>query len=91
MNKKEVKRIDPESINNNILNKLINNSFLVDEIKLQNYELFNVVSETGDSIYFPSPTGKLLGGGQVYVSIDKIRDIVNEELEKRLGMLQEDE
>ena len=87
---KEVKIIDPEAINNNIHNKLINNSSLVNEIRPKNYEVFNVVSETGDSIYFPPPMAELVGGGQVYVSKDEIRDIVNEELDKRLGMLQDE-
>lgn len=55
-----------------------------------NYEAFNVVAEDGNSIYYP-PLGQELKGGQIYVSEDKIRDIVNKVLDKRLGVLQEDE
>jgi hypothetical protein len=47
------------------------------------YEDWNIVSNDGDSIY--ALPIEQLEGGQIYVSEDKIRDIVNEELDKRLG------
>ena len=48
------------------------------------YESINVVSDDGDSIYSP-PLEELFQDGQIYVSKDKIRNIVNEELDRRLG------
>ena len=53
------------------------------------YEEINIRSENGESIY--SPPIDELKDGQIYVLEDKIRDIVNEVLDKRLGVLQEDE
>lgn len=51
--------------------------------KNKKYEVFNHKSDNGDSIYaLPIDQVK---GGQIYVSEDKIRDIVKEELEKRFG------
>jgi len=47
------------------------------------FEPFNVVAEVGDSIY-TIPINECIGG-QVYISEDKVRDIINEELDKRLG------
>ena len=50
------------------------------------YELFNIVSENGDSIYsLPNEDVMSEEKGQVYVSLSKIRKIVNEELDKRVG------
>ena len=96
MNKKEVKKLitDPEAItdttySNNINNKLINKSILpnntintTDKIRQKNYELFNIVSETGDSIYSSSSSIEDLdgGGGQIFYSVNAIRDIVRQEL-----------
>ena len=103
MKKKEIKYLDPES-NNNRDNKLINKSFshdtnnsIIYKTRPKNYELYNIVSETRDSVYSPeyeefsTLLDDDLGEGQVYVSEDKIRDIVKEELDKRLGILQENE
>ena len=47
------------------------------------YEDLNFVSNDGDSIY--ALPIEQLQGEQVYVFEDKIRDIVNEELDKRFG------
>lgn len=47
------------------------------------YELFNKVSENGDSIYIPP--FEELKGGQIFVNIDAISDTEREELFKRLG------
>ena len=47
------------------------------------YEDLNFVSNDTDSIY--ALPIEQLRGGQIYVSEDKIRDIVKEELDKRLG------
>ena len=47
------------------------------------YEDLNFVSNDGDSIY--ALPIEQLQGEQVYVSEDKIRDIVKEELNKRFG------
>lgn len=94
MNKKEIKIIiDPETITNtyniNTHNKLINKSFPItttNKIRPKNYELFNVVSENGDSIYslpFEELPTVEERGGQVYISLSEIRKIVNEELDKK--------
>ena len=47
------------------------------------YEDLNFVSNDGDSIY--ALPIEQLQGRQVYISEDTIRDIVKEELDKRLG------
>ena len=47
------------------------------------YEVLNHISDTGDSIY-GLPLDQM-AGGQIYVSEDKIRDIVRDELEKHFG------
>jgi hypothetical protein len=79
-------------LDNNIDNRLNKNSS--DKTRLKNYELFNVVSKNGDSIYSPhyEEFAILLDNdyekGQVFVSEDKIREIVLQELNKRLGVLQ---
>ena len=51
--------------------------------KKRKYEDLNFVSNDGDSIY--ALPIEQLQGEQVYVFEDKIRDIVNEELNKRFG------
>ena len=51
--------------------------------KKRKYEDLNFVSNNGDSIY--NLPIEELQGGQTYVSEAKIRDIVKEELDKRLG------
>jgi hypothetical protein len=53
---------------------------------IKKYERFNIVSETGDSIYSPIAGG--LSGkqdGQVFVSLDKLEEIVNKIIDQRLG------
>lgn len=47
------------------------------------YEVTNHISDDYDSIY-ALPIDEVVGG-QIYVSEDKIRDIVNEELDRRFG------
>ena len=53
------------------------------------YELINVVSETGDSIYTIPSINRLAcivgEGEEIYISLLEIRKIINEELDKRLG------
>lgn len=73
-----------------ITDSLLNLSSPKDNNNSIQYESINVVSKDGDSIYSP-PLEELFQDGQIYVSKDKIRDIVNEEIDKKLGMLQEDE
>ena len=51
----------------------------------QKYESFNVVSETGDSIY--SPPFEQLPRGQIFYSESIIREIVRQELATAIGML----
>lgn len=58
---------------------------------IKKYETFNVVSETGDSIY--SSLSKELPvkeKGQVFISEDKIEEIVQEKLDKRLGAIKQE-
>ena len=50
-----------------------------------NYELFNVVSETGDSIY--SPSFEELPRGHIFYSESIIREIVRQELAAAIGVL----
>ena len=52
-------------------------------IKKKKYEIANYISDNGDSIY-ALPIDQIIGG-QIYVSEDKIRDIVKDELNHRLG------
>lgn len=47
------------------------------------YRVWNHVSDDGDSIY-AAPLEDL-PGGQTYVLEDKMRDLINEELDKRFG------
>lgn len=47
------------------------------------YEVVNHISDNGDSIY-ALPIEQVTGG-QIYISEDKIRDIVQDELAKRFG------
>jgi hypothetical protein len=51
--------------------------------KKRKHEDLNFVSNNRDSIY--ALPIEQLQGEQIYVSEDKIRDIVNDELNKRLG------
>lgn len=51
--------------------------------KNKDYEKVNYVSENGDSIY-AAPTEESRGG-QAYYSLNVIREIVKEELDRRLG------
>jgi hypothetical protein len=64
----------PTKVNNN------NNKI---KIPTKNYELYNIVSENGDSIYSPQYEEVIkLDGGQMYIAEDKIREIVKDELAK---------
>jgi hypothetical protein len=47
------------------------------------YEVANYISDNGDSMY-AAPVEESRGG-QIFYSLDAIRDIINEELDKRLG------
>lgn len=84
MNKKVVRIIDPEAINNNIHNKLINNSVphdknnsIIAETRPKNYELYNIVTNDGDSIITSSQ-------GEEYVSLNFVIDIVKEIVQQEL-------
>jgi hypothetical protein len=48
------------------------------------YESFNIVSETGDSIYSPS-FEELPNGGQIYVSLTQIQEIIREIVRQELA------
>jgi hypothetical protein len=73
-----------------INDKIIGFPQISDNIK--EYETLNIVSETGDSVY--SPTVQELPikeeNGQVFFSEDKVEGIIQRELEKRLGVLQQE-
>ena len=56
--------------------------------KKRKYEDLNFVSNDGDSIY--ALPIEQLQREQVYVFEDKIRDIINEELDKRFGPCKKD-
>jgi hypothetical protein len=53
-------------------------------IQINKYELFNVVSETGDSIYYPASFEEQIGG-QIFVAESKIEEIVNRIIDQRFG------
>jgi hypothetical protein len=78
--KKNTKPKDNNIISNNLkkLSKKITNN-------KRKYESINIVSETGDSIYYTEPIEELTQGGQAYISFYKVRKIVNKELQNRLG------
>lgn len=84
--------IHDDSPNNKKYEKLANiNDKIIDFYKKVNnytkgYETFNVVADDGDSIY--TADNKELAtseGGRVFISEDKIEDIVNRLIEQRLG------
>jgi hypothetical protein len=52
--------------------------------KNKDYEKVNYISDNGDSIY-AAPIEDLPGGGQAYYSLNVIREIIKEELDRRLG------
>lgn len=60
------------------------------ESKTKGYETFNVVTDDGDSIYSPPFEELATCEGQVFFSEDKIAEIVHKELDKRLGVLQQE-
>ena len=72
-------KISPENSLSKI--KIINDYY--NNNKNKKYEVRNHVSDNGDSI--SAVPIKELPGGQIYVSENKIRDIVKEELDRRLG------
>jgi hypothetical protein len=76
---------DTVNYNKNDSSNKVKKENLTPETNIE-YELFNIVSENGDSIY-SLPTDKIMevGSGQVYISLSEIKKIVNEELDKRLG------
>lgn len=47
------------------------------------YEVWNHISDNGDSI--SAAPIKELPGGQIYVSLDALDDIIEKELDKRFG------
>ena len=79
---KNMKPKDNNTTSNNLLKfpKKITNK------NRKKYELFNAVSETGDSIYSPQYEEVIkLDGGLMYVAEDKIREIVKDELTKHFN------
>ena len=62
----------PTKVNNNNENN----------ISIKSYEQLNVVSETGDSIYSSLSSSSIedLDSGQIFYSVNAIRDIVRQEL-----------
>ena len=77
---KNMKPKDNNTISNNLLKfpkKITNND-------TKKYESFNIVSETGDSIY-SLPFEELTNSeDKVFISVDKLNEIVQKELKKHL-------
>jgi hypothetical protein len=70
--------------------KILNSSSLVIDkttAVTKRYEAYNIVSETSDSIFYDpsllSNTNNDDFKGEIYVSVDRIRDIVQDELAKQ--------
>lgn len=52
----------------------------------KNFESFNILSENGDSIYSPLfEQSTIEEKGQIFISKDIIVDLINIEVEKRVG------
>ena len=71
-----------------INDKVLNVTEKVNHNNTKKYESFNVSSETGDSIYSPvfeEITAVTKEKGQVFISIDKLNEMVQRELDKRFG------
>lgn len=71
-------------------NNIISNNLKKFPKKISNnrgkYESINIVSETGDSIYYTrSPFEEQTVGGQIFVAESKIEEIVNRIIDQRLG------
>jgi len=91
LNKKEGKGKNTKSKDNNtISNNLLKFPKKITNNDTKKYESFNIVSETGDSIYSP-PFEELTiaeeSEGQVFISMDKMEDFVNQLIQHRLGPL----
>ena len=73
--------------NNNISNNLKFPNKITNK-NTQKYESFNVVSETGDSIYYvASPFEEQIVGGQIFVAESITRETVRQELAAAIGVL----
>ncbi len=87
MNKKEGKGKNTKPKNNNTTsNNLLKLPKKITNKNRKKYESFNVVSETGDSIYSPQyEEFATLDGGQVFVLEIAIEELVNRIIDQRLG------
>ncbi len=89
-NSRTKKLLNKSFLPNTSVNSINTNNTTTDKTRPKNYESFNVVSETGDSIYSP-PFEELTiaeeSEGQVFISMDKMEDFVNQLIQHRLGPL----
>ncbi len=60
------------------------------ESKSKGYKTFNIVTDDNESIYSQPFEELATCEGQVFFSEDKIAEIVHKELDKRLGVLQQE-
>jgi|GEM_PF-2144524 len=78
---KKTKKKDSNNISNNLLKfpkKITNND-------TKKYELINIVSKTGDSIYCTTlPFEKPIIDGQIFIAESKIEEIVNRIIDEKL-------
>ena len=75
--------------NNTISNNLIKFPKKITNNDSKKYELINIVSETGDSIYSPQyEEYSTMEKGQVFVAESRIEEIVNRIIDQRLGISQ---
>jgi hypothetical protein len=58
--------------------------FLCKSKKSKRYEIFNIVTDNGDSIYYPTLEELATVRGQILISEDKIEEIVNKIIDQRL-------
>jgi len=95
--KKEKNYLDPQS-NNSRINNVINKAFVLSNTNTpKNYELFNAVSETGDSIYTPSITygsspSEVKQEVQFYIHVDILEKLSDQikSIQKGLALLRKD-
>ena len=55
------------------------------ETKTKGYEICNIVDDDGDSIHAADTEQLAKDEGQVFISVDKLNEMIQKELDKRFG------